>query len=110
MSFRSRLVPGLAGLLLLAASPAAAQLPAIQSVTYVSGLSSPIGMVQDPSDPTVQYVVQQGGRIRVIRNGALLATDFLNLSSAITSGGERGLLGLAFPSDYARSGRFYVDF
>ena len=80
MPFRSRLVPGVAGLLLLASTPASAQLPAIQSVTYVGGLSSPVGMVQDPSDPTVQYVVQQGGLIRVIRNGVLQGTNFLNLT------------------------------
>ena len=108
--FRFRLAPGVTGLLLLAAAPAAAQLPAIQSVSYVGGLSSPVGMVQDPSDRAVQYVVQQGGLIRVIRNGTLLGTPFLNLSTAIATGGERGLLGLAFPSDYARTGRFYVNF
>jgi glucose/arabinose dehydrogenase len=107
---RLRLAPGVAGLLLFAAAQAAAQLPAIQSVTYVGGLSSPVGMVQDPSDPAVQFVVQQSGLIRVIRNGALQGTNFLDLTSAIASGGERGLLGLAFPSDYARTGRFYVNF
>ncbi|MEO5819223.1 MAG: PQQ-dependent sugar dehydrogenase [Vicinamibacteraceae bacterium] len=100
----------MAGLVLAASVQAAAQLPSIQSATYVGGLSSPVGMVQDPSDPAVQYVVQQGGLIRVIRNGALQGTNFLNLTSAVASGGERGLLGLAFPSDYARTGRFYVNF
>ena len=67
-------------------------------------------MVQDPSDPAVQFVVQQGGLIRVIRNGVLQGTNFLNLTSSIATGGERGLLGLAFPGDYARTGRFYVNF
>jgi glucose/arabinose dehydrogenase len=108
--FRFRLAPGVAGLVLFASAQAAAQLPSIQSATYVGGLNSPVGMVQDPSDPAVQYVVQQGGLIRVIRNGALQGTNFLNLTSAIAGGGERGLLGLAFPSDYARTGRFYVNF
>ena len=108
--FRVRLVPAVAGLLLFASAQAAAQLPSIQSATYVGGLSSPVGMVQDPSDPAVQFVVQQGGLIRVIRNGVLQGTNFLNLTSSIATGGERGLLGLAFPSDYARTGRFYVNF
>ena len=58
----------------------------------------------------MQFVVQQGGLIRVIRNGVLQGTNFLNLTSSIAGGGERGLLGLAFPSDYARTGRFYVNF
>ena len=102
--FRFRLAPAVTGLLLFASAQAAAQLPAIQSATYVGGLSSPVGMVQDPSDPAVQFVVQQGGLIRVIRNGVLQGTNFLNLTSSIAGGGERGLLGLAFPSDYARTG------
>jgi glucose/arabinose dehydrogenase len=76
----------------------------------VSGFSAPLELVQDPGDRSTQYVVEQGGRIRVLRNGALQAQDFLNLSGSITSGGERGLLGLAFPKDYATSGRFYVNF
>lgn len=82
----------------------------LRAQVHVSGLSQPLGFVQDPADSTVQYVVEQGGRIRVVRNGTLLSADFLNLSAAITSGGERGLLGLAFPPDYATSGRFFVDF
>ena len=80
---RFRLASGVAGLLLIASAQAFAQLPSIQSVTYVGGLSSPVGMVQDPSDPGVQYVVQQGGLIRVIRNGVLQGTNFLNLTSAV---------------------------
>jgi len=82
----------------------------LATVPYVTGLSSPVGMVQDPSDPAIQYVVEQGGLIRVIQNGTLLATPFIDLSEESIFGGERGLLGLAFPSDYARSGRFYVNF
>ncbi len=107
---RFRLAPGVAGLLLFASAQAAAQLPAIQSTAYVGGLSASVGMVQDPSDPAVQFVVQQGGLIRVIRNGTLQGTNFLDLTSSLLNGGERGLLGLAFPSDYARTGRFYVNF
>jgi glucose/arabinose dehydrogenase len=86
---------------------AAAQL---RAVTYVSGLSLPLAFVQDPSDATIQYVLQQGGRIRLIRNGVLQTAPFLDLTSSISSGGERGLLGMALPSDYATSGRFYVNF
>jgi glucose/arabinose dehydrogenase len=86
---------------------AAAQL---RAVTYVSGLSSPLAFVQDPGDATIQYVLQQGGRIRLIRNGVLQTTPFLDLTSSIASGGERGLLGMALPADYATSGRFFVYF
>jgi glucose/arabinose dehydrogenase len=89
------------------AVPAHAQL---QGQTYASGFQSPIAFVQDPTDRAVQFVVQQTGRIRIVRNGTVLTTDFLNLSSSIKSGGEQGLLGLAFAPDYASSGRFYVNF
>jgi len=88
-------------------APASAQL---RKTTFVSGLTQPVAFVQDPSDPTVQYVVQQTGVIRVIQNGALLVTPFLDLRTAIRSGGEQGLLGLAFPSNYAISGRAFVYF
>jgi glucose/arabinose dehydrogenase len=82
----------------------------LRPISYVSGLSSPVAFVQDPADPAIQYVVQQGGRIRLIQNGALQATPFLDLTTAIVSGGERGLLGMALPANYATSGRFYVNF
>jgi glucose/arabinose dehydrogenase len=103
-------------LLVVATCVAAAALHAgqagaqLRTAVVVAGLNQPLDFVQDPSDPLVQYVVEQGGRIRVLQRGALRATDFLDLSGSITSGGERGLLGLAFPPDYARSGRFYVNF
>jgi glucose/arabinose dehydrogenase len=92
---------------LVYASTAFAQL---RAVPYVSGLSLPVAFVQDPADATIQYVLEQGGRIRLIRSGALQATPFLDLTSSISSGGERGLLGMALPADYATSGRFFVNF
>src|SRR5262245_46234971 len=82
----------------------------LQSRTFASGFSSPVAFVQDPTNRSVQFVVEQGGRIRVVRDGGLLPDDFLNLTGSITSGGERGLLGLAFPPDAATSGRFFVNF
>jgi len=91
----------------LDAAPAAAQL---RATVVVSGLTLPVGFVQDPSDPTVQYVIEQGGRIRVVRNGTLQSAPFLDLTASIAAGGERGLLGMALPPDYATSGRFYVNF
>jgi glucose/arabinose dehydrogenase len=96
-----------AGILALTATAASAQL---RSSVYVSGLTNPLGFVQDPSDSAIQYVVQQGGIIRVVQNGSLVTTPFLNISTQIASGGERGLLGLAFPPDYGTSRRFYVYF
>jgi glucose/arabinose dehydrogenase len=82
----------------------------IRAVPYASGFANPLAIVQDPTNATVQFVVEQGGRIRVVRAGEVLPADFLDLRSAVLSGGERGLLGLAFAPDYLTSGRFYVNF
>jgi len=55
-------------------------------------------------------VVEQSGTVRVIRRDTLLATPFINLSAAISYGGEQGLLSIAFDPKYALNGRFYVDY
>jgi glucose/arabinose dehydrogenase len=102
-----RVVLALALVLSVSGAPAIA---ALSSVVVVSGLSAPVAVVQDPTLPNVQLVVEQGGRIRVVRNGQLEAVDFLNLTPLVLSGGERGLLGLAFAPDYATSGRFFVNY
>jgi glucose/arabinose dehydrogenase len=65
--------------------------------------------VQDPRDRNVQYVVEQAGRIRAVRNGTVLPADFLDIRNAVLAGGERGLLGMAFAPDID-SGRFFVNF
>ena len=82
----------------------------LRARVHASGFTSPIAFAQDPTDRAVQFVVQQNGRIRVIRGGTVLPADFIDLSAAIVSGGEQGLLGLAFPPGAAASGRFFVNF
>ena len=82
----------------------------LRTVTYATGFTSPIAFEQDPSDPAMQYVAEQRGVIRLIRNGVVQATPFLDISSLVLCCGERGLLGLAFPSNYAANGRFYVNY
>ena len=97
------------GLLLLTAvtSDAAAQL---RARVHASGFTQPVAFVQDPSDAAVQFVVEQRGRIRVVRDGTVLPSDFLDLTAVVRSGGEQGLLGLAFPPDAGLTGRFFVNF
>jgi len=94
-------------LIALSANPSFAQLKADQIVT---GLTQPVAFVQDPSDTTVQLIVQQDGRIRVLKNGVLQATDYLDLRSVVRNSGEQGLLGLAFAPNYSTSGRVFVNF
>lgn len=74
-----------------------------------SGLSSPLYLTAPPSDPRL-FIVEQPGRIRIVRDGQLLATPFLDIRSRIRSGGERGLLSVAFHPDYASNGFFYVNY
>ncbi|WP_205697130.1 sorbosone dehydrogenase family protein [Conexibacter sp. SYSU D00693] len=74
----------------------------------VGSFTSPLYVTAAPGDRRRVFVVEQGGRIVVVRGGRKLRTPFLDLRSRVQAGGEQGLLGLAFPRDYAKSGRFYV--
>ena len=85
-------------------------IPALTARLVVSGLRSPLDLQSVPSDAERLYVVEQGGRIRIVRNGQLQAAAFLDVSSRISSGGERGLLGLAFHPQFATNRRFFVNY
>jgi len=56
------------------------------------------------------FIVEQGGTIRIVRNGSVTRAAYLDVSKLLSSGGERGLLGLAFAPDYKTSGRIYIDY
>lgn len=74
------------------------------------GFRGALAWVEDPVVPGAFLVVQQSGVVRVVHNGVVLDTPFLSLGSGVSTGGERGLLGLAFPPDAASSGRVFVNF
>ena len=98
----------LASLLVLAtALPCAAQ---IRGQTFVTGLRNPVAVVADPTDRAILLVVEVGGLVRVVRDRILLAQPFLDLRAEISTGGERGLLGIALAPDYPQSRRFFVNF
>ncbi len=63
-----------------------------------------------PGDRERVYVVEQGGRIRVVRNGEVQGEVFLDISDRIRTGGERGLLGLAFHPGFEANRRFFVNY
>jgi glucose/arabinose dehydrogenase len=68
--------------------------------TYVTGA---------PGFPKLLFVVEQPGTVRVLRGGHKLSHPFLDIRGLVgNDGGERGLLSIAFPTDYAQSGRFYA--
>jgi glucose/arabinose dehydrogenase len=79
-------------------------------LTRVGVFDSPVFVTQPRGERRRLFVVEQGGRIRVVRDGRVLARPFLDISDRVVSGGEQGLLSVAFAPDYARSGRFYVDY
>ncbi|HEU4796332.1 MAG TPA: PQQ-dependent sugar dehydrogenase [Pyrinomonadaceae bacterium] len=106
MVYREFLPVVLAFVLLFAAcaSVHAATLPPGFTETIISGLSRPTAMEIAPDGRV--FVCEQGGRLRVIKNGALLPTPFLTLN--VDSSGERGLLGIAFDPLFALNNFVYV--
>ena len=91
-------------------SGAAAAEPGIDLQLVVDGLRQPV-FVTDAGDGSGRlYVVEQAGRILILEEGALVEQPFLDLGDRVRSGGERGLLGLAFHPDFASNGRFFVNY
>lgn len=81
----------------------------IQLQEVASGLGSPV-YVTAPAGDARLFVVEQPGRIRVVQNGQLLPTPFLDIVARVSSGGERGLLSMAFHPAYSQNGFFYVNY
>jgi glucose/arabinose dehydrogenase len=76
----------------------------------VQGLDDPVDVANAGDGSGRLFVLEQAGVIRVIRDGASLERPFLDIRERIASGGERGLLGLAFHPDYPSDPRFFVDY
>jgi glucose/arabinose dehydrogenase len=76
----------------------------------VSGLNSPLGLEQPNDGSNRLFVVEQGGTIRIIQNGAVLAQPFLDISGKVVTGGEMGLLGVTFHPGFQQNGKFYANY
>jgi glucose/arabinose dehydrogenase len=76
----------------------------------IGSFEAPVYVTGAPGFPQLLFVVEQDGTVRVLREGKRLPRPFLDISGLVQSGGERGLLSIAFPPDYGSSGRFYVYF
>ena len=74
----------------------------------IGNFDQPVHIASAPGFPRLLFVVEQPGRIKVVRRGRKLQRSFLNITNRVNYGGERGLLSVAFPPNYKRSGRFYV--
>ena len=103
--FRVALLGGLIGLL-LHASPVAS----IQLEQVVTDLSSPLYVTNAHNGSNRLFIVERPGRIEVLQPGATSPTVFLDITSKVLSGGERGLLGLAFHPNFPTNRRFFVHY
>jgi len=101
----------LVGAALLAASGTVTHAQTMTTQLYMSGLSNPVFATHAGDGSGRLFVLEQTGRIRIIdSNGNLQATPFLDIDAISASGGERGLLGLAFHPDYDNNGKFYINY
>lgn len=92
----------------LSTAPTMAAETQLTTTRIAAGLSSPVGLETPPGESGRLFVVQQGGQIRIIKHGELLATPFLSVN--VTFSGEQGLLGLAFDPDFQKNGYFYINY
>lgn len=87
-----------------------AQGPSIELRPVATGLSNPVYVTHAGDGSGRLFVVEQAGVIRIVRDGRILATPFLDIQDRVTAGGEMGLLSVAFHPRYASNGRFFVNF
>ncbi len=83
-------------------------LAAVSLKPVAAGLQAPTDIVNAGDGSNRLFLVEQGGRVRILRDGVIQATPFLDISVLLSGGGERGLLGLAFHPNYAANGLLYV--
>jgi glucose/arabinose dehydrogenase len=111
-----QLAGALFAVVLLSASSAAASKNVSPSSVHVrfnevvSGLSAPVAVTSARDGSHRLFVVQQGGTVRVVKNGQLKSRIYLNLGSRLVSGGEQGLLSIAFHPHFARHPFVYAAY
>jgi glucose/arabinose dehydrogenase len=81
----------------------------LRAVEVASGLSNPLYLTAPAGDDRL-FVVEQVGRVRIIKGGVLLPQPFLDITARVSSDGERGLLSIAFHPQYATNGYLYASY
>jgi glucose/arabinose dehydrogenase len=94
---------------LMAATTAAAQ-DGLRLEPVIEGLERPVFITHAGDGSERLFVVEQAGRVLIVDHGALLEDPFLDIADDVRSGGERGLLGLAFHPEFADNGRYFVHY
>ena len=105
--FKTSIALAAAAVFASTASPAQVLLA---KATLIGTFTHPIYVTSAPNTPSLLFVVEQVGVIQVLQNEVKRPTPFLDIRPLVSSGGERGLLSIAFAPDYAASRRFYVAF
>jgi glucose/arabinose dehydrogenase len=82
----------------------------LKLTVVAKGLEAPVDVTSTPSEPDRLYLVEQSGRILVVENGKVSPQPFLDITNDVVSGGEQGLLSIAFHPDYADNHLFYADY
>lgn len=95
--------------------PTAIMLPpegsgSLHLVPVAGSYASPLYVTAPVADTARLFVVEQAGTIRIVQHGQALATPFLDITGRVGSGGERGLLSMAFHPSYSSNGFFYVNY
>jgi glucose/arabinose dehydrogenase len=117
MSTKLAVAGPLCGLVLLtcAGNPTSIPLPpegggTLHLASVASGFAAPVYLTTPPGDTARLFVVEQAGLIQIVQHGVRLTSPFIDLTDRVASGGERGLLSVAFHPDYAANGFFYVNY
>lgn len=95
-------------LILALASTLSAHAQTLTTVSVATGLTKPMQVAFANGDDTRLYVIEQRGIVKLIKNGVLQTTAFLNIDTVIPEQTYSGLMGIAFHPDYATNGRFYL--
>jgi len=82
----------------------------VSLTSFASGFTEPVAITHAGDGSGRLFVVEQGGRVKIVRNGIVAAQPFLNITGAVRAGGEQGLLGLAFPPGFPARQNFYVNY
>ena len=82
---------------------------AIATIKVAGNLTLPLHVCSPPGDDRL-FIVEQGGKIKILEHGVLLSTPFLDISAKVDDSPYGGLLGLAFHPNYASNGYFYVNY
>ena len=96
-------------------TPTAVELPpegsgTLHLISVAGSYNNPLYVTAPRGDTARLFVVEQAGTIRIVQHGQLLPTPFMNITGRVGSGGERGLLSMAFHPNYATNGFLYVNY